>query len=49
MSTKLGEKCCKYGQNGKPLGVEKAEAIYGELSAFVEGWRFNEDHTRLYR
>jgi pterin-4a-carbinolamine dehydratase len=49
MSTKLGEKCCKYGQNGKPLGEEKAKGIYSELKVFIEGWRFNEDHTRLYR
>ena len=46
-STKLGEKCCKYGQNGKALTQQTALGIYNSLE--VKAWEFNQDHTRLYR
>lgn len=47
-STKLGEKCCKYGQNGKPLTHETAIHIYNSVENQVKAWSFNDDHTRLY-
>eukprot|EP01016_Furgasonia_blochmanni_P021122 TRINITY_DN2344_c0_g1_i1.p1 TRINITY_DN2344_c0_g1~~TRINITY_DN2344_c0_g1_i1.p1 ORF type:complete len:201 (-),score=28.81 TRINITY_DN2344_c0_g1_i1:311-913(-) len=49
ISQKYGEKCCRYGQNGKPLNKETINQVISTIRPFMEGWKMNEDYTKLYR
>jgi pterin-4a-carbinolamine dehydratase len=49
ISTKYGEKCCRYNQNGKPLDPETVSSILETIKPFVKGWKLNESSTILYR
>jgi Pterin-4a-carbinolamine dehydratase len=49
ISTKVSDKCCRYNQNGKPLDKETVLKHAESISKFIEGWKFNEDYTRMYR
>ena len=49
ISPKYGEKCCKYGLNGKPFPAERAKTFYENLKSQIEGWRMDDGYTHLYR
>ena len=49
ISPKYGEKCCKYGLNGKPFPPERVQAFYDNLKGEIEGWKISEDYKMLYR
>ena len=49
VSPKFGKPCCKYGQDGKPLPVDKVLANYEQVKEFLDGWSFNENHTALQK
>eukprot|EP01017_Pseudomicrothorax_dubius_P028265 TRINITY_DN3350_c0_g1_i1.p1 TRINITY_DN3350_c0_g1~~TRINITY_DN3350_c0_g1_i1.p1 ORF type:complete len:145 (-),score=28.83 TRINITY_DN3350_c0_g1_i1:35-469(-) len=49
ISTKYGEKCCRYNQNGQPMPKEKVKAIMETVKPFMQGWKLNEEHTQLIR
>lgn len=47
ISTKFGNKCCKYGLNGIPFTKEQCDNMFSTLSQYLKGWNLNEDRTRL--
>jgi pterin-4a-carbinolamine dehydratase len=49
ISTKYGEKCCKYGQNGIPLPKESVERTVTGLGTMLKGWKVDDKATMLYR
>ena len=49
ISPKKGQKCCRYGQNGKPMTVQKAEELFKELEQYISGWKMNEDRSTQTR
>lgn len=49
ISKKYGEKCCRYGQDGKPLPKDRVQKTYEIMKEFLDGWKFNEEHTIIYR
>ena len=50
ISRKAGQKCCPYGQNGKPLGQEKVQAFLQQYSRTPgQYWQTNESYTVLSR
>ncbi|CDW79570.1 4a-hydroxytetrahydrobiopterin dehydratase [Stylonychia lemnae] len=48
ISRKAGQKCCPYGQNGKPLSKEKVEEFMQQYKD-QRVWKTNEDMTVLTR
>ena len=49
ISPKYGEKCCRYGLNGKPFTKERVDIYAHNLKSQIEGWRISEDYKNLYR
>jgi len=49
ISTKYGEKCCRYNQNGLPMPKEKAVQTSEALKTFLDGWKLNPEHTKLQK
>jgi pterin-4a-carbinolamine dehydratase len=49
ISQKYGEKCCRYGQNGKPLDRQTIDQVHATIKPFIEGWKLNDKYTMLYR
>jgi len=47
ISRMSGEKCCEYGQNGKPLSTEYVKNFLETAADPVKYWRPNEDYTML--
>ena len=48
ISRKAGQKCCPYGQNGKPLSHDKVDAFISQYKDKTL-WLTNEDRTVLTR
>ncbi len=49
ISRKSGQKCCQYGQNGKPLKAATVIKYLDRLGENYGDWQPNEDFTRLNR
>ena len=49
ISPKFGEKCCRYGLNGKPFEAHRVATYYDNLKDELQGWRISEDSRSLYR
>ena len=49
ISTKYGEKCCRYNQNGKPMKKEKALEIAEGAKEFLVGWKLDNEYTKLIK
>lgn len=49
ISSKYGEKCCKYGLNGQKFNDRQIEDFEISMADLITGWRVNEDKTSLYR
>ena len=49
ISPKFGEKCCRYGLNGKPFNKERVDTYFNNLKVQIQGWRISEDYSHLYR
>lgn len=49
ISTKKSSVCCRYNQDGKPLTKEAAQKHAEGIAPFIQGWKLNDAHTRLYR
>jgi pterin-4a-carbinolamine dehydratase len=47
ISRVAGEKCCEYGQDGKPLSEAFVQSFLSNASAEVQFWRPNESFTLL--
>lgn len=47
ISRVAGEKCCLYGQNGKPLSTEFVKDFLEKGEKQLQFWRPNEDYTML--
>ena len=47
ISRKHGQKCCPYGQNGKPLTQENVELFLA--NTHNSHWKVNENYTRISR
>jgi pterin-4a-carbinolamine dehydratase len=47
LSRVAGEKCCEYGQDGKPLSQEYVKAFIESSCEEVKYWKANETYTML--
>lgn len=47
ISRVAGEKCCEYGQDGKPLSVEYINSFFENSSEEVKYWRPDENYRML--
>jgi len=49
ISTRKSSLCCRYNQDGKPLDKETVMKHSENMSPFLQGWKYNENCTRMYR
>lgn len=49
ISTRKSSVCCRYNQDGKPLDKEAVLGHASTITQFINGWKFNENYTRMYR
>jgi len=49
ISTRKSSLCCRYNQDGKPLDKETVVKHSENMAKFLEGWKFNDAHTRMFR
>ena len=49
ISTRKSSLCCRYNQDGKPLDPEAVQKHADGIASFINGWNFNDNHTRMYR
>ncbi len=49
ISSKYGEKCCRYGLNGKPFSKTRVDAFFSNIKDLIDGWRVDEQYSMLYR
>ena len=47
ISPNFGTPCCKYGQGGKPLPIEKVQEAWRGLQNELQFWNLNAENTRL--
>lgn len=43
ISSKYGEKCCKYGLNGQKFNDRQIADFQSSMADLIQGWKVNED------
>lgn len=49
IAEKYGTKCCRYGQNGKPMAADRVKEHYKELEPYLKSWKIGDDYDRLVK